>query len=156
MDDFLSHHNASVHRGVYPLMVEATERYEGARDRAARFVGSAAGETVITGNATQAINLVAQAWGRANLQPGDRVVLTEMEHHSVIVPWHMICRERGAELDVVPIDDEGQLRLDVLDELLARGPRLVAVTHVSNVLGTINPIEDIAGRVHDAGALLLV
>ena len=156
MADFLAHHNASVHRGVYPLMVEATERYEGARDRAARFAGSTAGETVIAGNATQAINLVAQAWGRANLNAGDRVVLTEMEHHSVIVPWHMICRERGAHLDVVPIDDEGRLRLDVLDELLERGPRLVAVTHVSNVLGTINPIAEIAERVHAAGALLLV
>ncbi len=156
MTDFLAHHNASVHRGVYPLMVEATERYEGARERAARFVGSTAGETVFTGNATQAINLVAQSWGRANLNAGDRVVLTEMEHHSVIVPWHMICRERGAQLDVVPIDDEGRLRLDVLDELLERGPRLVAVTHVSNVLGTINPIAEIAERVHAAGALLLV
>jgi cysteine desulfurase/selenocysteine lyase len=156
MGDFLAHHNASVHRGVYPLMVEATERYEGARERAARFVGSTAGETVVAGNATQAINLVAQAWGRANLNAGDRVVVTEMEHHSVVVPWHMICRERGAHLDVVPIDDEGFLRLDVLDELLERGPRLVAVAHVSNVLGTINPIAEIARRVHDAGALLLV
>ncbi|CAA9538054.1 MAG: Cysteine desulfurase _ SufS [uncultured Solirubrobacteraceae bacterium] len=156
MDDFLSHHNASVHRGVYPLMVEATERYEGARDRAARFVGSTAGETILTGNATQAINLVAQAWGRANLQQGDRVVITEMEHHSVIVPWHMICRERGAHLDVVGVDDEGQLLLEELDAHLAKGPKLVAITHVSNVLGTINPIEEIARRVHAAGALLLV
>ena len=156
MDDFLSHHNASVHRGVYPLMVEATERYEGARERAARFVGSTAGETVFAGNATQAINLVAQAWGRANLGAGDRVVVTELEHHSVIVPWHMICRERGAHLDVVGVDDEGQLRLDELDAHLAKGPKLVAVAHISNVLGTINPIEEIARRVHAAGALLLV
>jgi cysteine desulfurase / selenocysteine lyase len=156
MDDFLSHHNASVHRGVYPLMVEATERYEGARDRAARFVGSTPGETVIAGNATQAINTVAQAWGRANLNEGDRVVVTVMEHHSVIVPWHMICGERGAHLDVVGVDDEGQLLLSELDAHLAKGPKLVAVAHVSNVLGTINPVEEIARRVHDAGALLLV
>ena len=156
MSDFMAHHNASVHRGVYPLAAESTERFEGARESVARFAGSTVGETVFTGNATQAINLVAQAWGRANLQPGDRVVVTEMEHHAVIVPLHAICRERGAHLDVVPIDDEGRLRLDVLDELLERGPKLVAVAHVSNVLGTINPIEDVARRVHDAGALLLV
>jgi cysteine desulfurase / selenocysteine lyase len=156
MADFAAHHNASVHRGVYPLAVEATERFEAGRSRAAALLGVAARDTILTGNATQAINLVAQSWGRANLRPGDRVVVTEMEHHSVIVPWHMICRERGAELDVVGVDDEGRLRLDELDALLERGPRLVAVTHVSNVLGTINPIEEIARRAHAAGALVLV
>ncbi len=156
MADFMEHHNASVHRGVYPLAAEATERFEGARTRAAAFVGSSARETILTGNATQAINLVAQAWGRANLQPGDRVVLTETEHHSVIVPWHMICAERGAVLDVVGIDDEGRLKLDELDDHLARGPKLVAVAHVSNVLGTINPVEEIVRRAHAAGALVLV
>jgi cysteine desulfurase/selenocysteine lyase len=156
MADFMEHHNASVHRGVYPLAAEATERFEGARDRAAAFVGSTARETILTGNATQAMNLVAQAWGRANLQPGDRVVLTEMEHHSVIVPFHMICAERGAHLDVVGIDDDGRLLLDELDAHLAKGPKLVAVTHVSNVLGTINPVEEIVRRAHAAGALVLV
>ena len=156
MADFMEHHNASVHRGVYPLAAEATERFEGARARAAAFAGSTARETVLTGNATQAMNLVAQAWGRANLQPGDRVVLTEMEHHSVIVPWHMVCAERGAHLDVVGIDDDGRLRLDELDAHLARSPRLVAVVHVSNVLGTINPVEEIVRRAHAAGALVLV
>jgi cysteine desulfurase/selenocysteine lyase len=157
MADFMANHNASVHRGVYPLAAEATERYEGARVKAAQHAGATTGyTTVFTGNATQALNLVAQAWGRANLQPGDRVVVTVMEHHSVIVPWHMICRERGAELDVVGIDDEGRLLLDELDAALARGPRLVAVAHVSNVLGTINPIEEIVRRAHAAGALVLV
>jgi cysteine desulfurase / selenocysteine lyase len=156
MADFQRHHNASVHRGVYPLAVEATEAYEGARAKAAAFAGSTARETVLTGNATQAMNLVAQAWGRANLQPGDRVVVTGMEHHSVIVPWHMICRERGAHLDVVGIDDEGRLRLDELDEHLAKGPKMVSVVHVSNVLGTINPVEEIVQRAHAAGALVLV
>ena len=157
MSAFMARHNASVHRGVYPLAVEATERFEHGRTRAAELAGATAGyTTVLTGNATQAINLVAQAWGRANLQAGDRVLVTEMEHHSVIVPWHMICRERGAELDVVGVDDDGKLRLDELDELLARGPRLVAVMHVSNVLGTINPVEEITRRAHDAGALVLV
>jgi cysteine desulfurase/selenocysteine lyase len=156
MADFMRHHNASVHRGVYPLAVEATEAYEGARTRAAQFAGSTARETIFTGNATAALNLVIQAWGRANLQAGDRVLTTEMEHHSVIVPLHMICRERGAVLDVVGVDDEGRLRLDELDAQLAKGPKLVAVVHVSNVLGTINPIEEIVRRAHAAGALVLV
>jgi cysteine desulfurase/selenocysteine lyase len=156
MAEFQRHHNASVHRGVYPLAIEATEAYEGARAKAAAFAGSTARETVLTGNATQAMNLVAQAWGRANLQPGDRVVVTEMEHHSVIVPWHIICRERGAHLDVVGIDDEGRLRLDELDEHLAKRPRIVNVVHVSNVLGTINPVEEIVRRAHAAGALVMV
>jgi cysteine desulfurase/selenocysteine lyase len=156
MNDFLQHHNASVHRGVYPLMVEATEAYEGARSRIADFTGSTAGETIIAANATAAMNLVIQSWGRANLGEGDRIVVSEMDHHSVIVPMHMIARERGAVLEVVPVDDEGFLQLDVLDELLGRGPKLVALPHISNVLGTINPIAEIAARVHDAGALLLV
>jgi cysteine desulfurase/selenocysteine lyase len=156
MAEFTRHHNASVHRGVYPLAVESTEAFEGARARAAAFVGSTARETIFTGNATQAMNLVAQGWGRANLQPGDRVVVTEMEHHSVIVPWHMICAERGAHLDVVGIDDEGRLKLDELDAHLANGPKLVAVAHVSNVLGTINPVEEIGRRVRAAGALFMV
>jgi cysteine desulfurase / selenocysteine lyase len=156
MADFAAHHNASVHRGVYPLAVEATERFEVGRTRAAQLAGASPRSTILTGNATQAINLVAQAWGRTNLEPGDRVVVTEMEHHSVIVPWHMICRERGATLDVVGVDDEGRLRMDELDAALERGPKLVAVVHVSNVLGTINPVEEIARRAHAAGALLLV
>ena len=156
MADFMRHHNASVHRGVYPLAVEATEAFEGARTRVAQFAGSTARETVFTANATAAMNVVAQAWGRANLGPGDRVVVTEMEHHSVIVPFHMICRERGAELDVVGVDDEGRLKLDELDAHLAPRPKLVAVTHLSNVLGTINPVEEIVRRAHAAGALVLV
>jgi cysteine desulfurase / selenocysteine lyase len=156
MAEFTARHNASVHRGVYPLAVEATEQFEAGRTRAAQFVGADPRSTILTGNATQAINLVAQAWGRANLQAGDRVVVTEMEHHSVIVPWHMICRERGAHLDVVGVDDDGFLKLDELDAALARGPKLVAVVHVSNVLGTINPIDEIVRRAHAAGALVLV
>jgi cysteine desulfurase/selenocysteine lyase len=156
MSDFAAHHNASVHRGVYPLAVEATELFEAGRTRAAELVNASPRETILTGNATQAINLVAQAWGRANLNEGDRVVVTEMEHHSVIVPWHMICRERGAHLDVVGVDDEGRLNLDELDALLERGPKLVAVMHVSNVLGTINPVEEVVRRARAAGALTLV
>jgi len=156
MSDFLAHHNASVHRGVYPLAVEATELYEGGRAAAAALVNAPARDTILTGNATQAMNLVAQAWGRANLREGDRVVLTEMEHHSNIVPWQLVAQERGAVIDVVPVDDEGRLVLDELDRLLERGPKLVGVVHVSNVLGTINPVEEIVRRAHAAGALVLV
>ena len=111
---------------------------------------------IFTRNATEAINLVANSWGRANLGPGDRVLLTELEHHSNIVPWYLIARERGAELDWAPLTDEGRLDMDAFRLLLERGPKLVAVAHVSNVLGTVNPIAEIAGVAHDAGALVLV
>jgi cysteine desulfurase/selenocysteine lyase len=154
--DLMANHNASIHRGVYPLAVEATDRFEGARDRAAAWLGSTPRETIFTKNASEAINLVAYAWGRANVGAGDRVLVTEMEHHSNIVPWQLLCQERGAVLEVVPIDDDGLLELGALDELLARGPKLLAVTHVSNVLGTINPVEEIVRRAHTAGATVLV
>jgi cysteine desulfurase/selenocysteine lyase len=152
MDRYYTEYRASIHRGVYPLAAEATEAYEGARDKVAAFTGSTAGETVFTRNGTEALNLVAQAWGRANVGSGDLVVLTQMEHHSNIVPWQLL----GCELAWVPIDDEGMLDLDALDVALARGPRAVAVVHVSNVLGTINPVAEIARRAHDAGAIVVV
>jgi cysteine desulfurase / selenocysteine lyase len=147
---------ASVHRGVYPLAVEATDLYEGARERIARWLGSTVEETIFTANATASINLVAYTWGRQNVGPGDLVVLTETEHHSNIVPWQLLCSERGAELAYVPMLDDGQLDLDVLDGLLARSPKLVAVVHISNVVGTINPIEEIVRRAHEAGAVVVV
>jgi cysteine desulfurase / selenocysteine lyase len=152
MDRYYTEYRASIHRGVYPLAAEATEAYEGAREKVAAFMGSTAGETVFTRNGTEALNLVAQAWGRANAGPGDLVVLTQMEHHSNIVPWQLL----GCELAWVPIDDEGLLDLDALDAALARGPKAVAVAHVSNVLGTINPVAEIARRAHDAGAIVVV
>jgi len=152
MDAYYSEYRASIHRGVYPLAAQATEAYEGARDRVAAFAGSTPGETVFTRNATEAINLVAYAWGRANVGPGDLVVLTQMEHHSNIVPWQLL----GCELAYVPVLDDGELDLDALDALLARGPKLVAVAHVSNVLGTVNRIADIADRAHAAGAVVMV
>jgi cysteine desulfurase / selenocysteine lyase len=148
MDRYYNEYRASIHRGVYPLAAEATEAYEVAREKVAAFTGSTTGETVFTKNGTEAINLVA----RTNISPGDRVVVTQMEHHSNIVPWQLV----GAELDWVPIDDDGILDLDALDAALARGPKVVAVVHVSNVLGTVNPIADIARRAHDAGALVVV
>jgi cysteine desulfurase / selenocysteine lyase len=157
MDDYYAHHRASVHRGVYGLAVEATDLFEGARDRVAAFVNAPSRDTIFTKNATESINLIAYSWGRANVGPGDRVVVTEMEHHSNFVPWHMLARERGAKLEVVPVDDQGLLRLEVLDELLATGTvKVVAVAHVSNVVGTINPVADIAARAHAAGAIVVV
>ncbi|MDH4170215.1 MAG: aminotransferase class V-fold PLP-dependent enzyme [Acidimicrobiia bacterium] len=131
--------NANVHRGSYQLAVEATDALEGARATVARFIGAAGPhEVVFTKNATEALNLVANSWGRANLGPGDAVVLSEMEHHANIVPWHMLVAERGIELRWIPIDEGGQLDLSDLDRLLD-GAKLVAVTAMSNVLGTITP-----------------
>jgi len=156
MDAYYREYRASIHRGIYPLAALATEAYETAREKVAAFAGSAAGETVFTRNATEALNLVAYSWGGANVGAGDLVVVTEMEHHSNLVPWQMLCQRTGAELAYVPIDDEGILLLDALDALLERGPKLVAVAHVSNVLGTINPVAEIAARAHRAGAVVMV
>jgi len=156
MNRYYTESRASIHRGVYPLAVEATDLYEGARRRIAQWLGSTPEETIFTANATMAINMVAYTWGRQNVGRGDLVVLTEMEHHSNIVPWQLLCQERQAELAYVPVHDDGQLDLEALDALLARRPKLVAVVHVSNVLGTINPIATIAQRAHAAGAVVVV
>jgi cysteine desulfurase / selenocysteine lyase len=152
IDRYYNEYRATIHRGVYPLAAEATEAYESARDRVAAFAGSTPGETVFTRNVTEAINLVAYAWGRANVAADDLVLVTQMEHHSNLVPWQLL----GCELAYVPVTDEGLLDLDALDTLLAREPKLVAVGHVSNVLGTINPIADIVARAHAAGAVVVV
>ena len=152
MDRYYETYRASIHRGIYAIASEATDAYESARDRVAAFTNSTPAETVFTRNATEAINLVANAWGRANVGKDDLVVLTQMEHHSNIVPWQLL----GSRLAYVPVTDDGLLDLDVLDELLARKPKLVTVAHVSNVLGTINPIAEIAERAHAAGALVMV
>jgi cysteine desulfurase / selenocysteine lyase len=156
MTRYYTESRASIHRGVYPLAVEATDLYEGARRRIAEWLGSTPEETIFSANATAAINLVAYTWGRQNVGRGDLVVLTEMEHHSNIVPWQLLCQDREAELAYVPVLDDGQLDLDALDDLLAREPKLLALVHVSNVLGTINPIASIVRRAHEAGAVVLV
>jgi cysteine desulfurase/selenocysteine lyase len=156
MDRYYLESRATVHRSLYPLAAEATELFEGARSRVAEFAGSEPEETIFTRNATEALNLVAWSWGRANVGEGDLILLTEMEHHSNIVPWQMLAAERGAELAYVPIDVEGLLDLDALDALLEREPKALAVAHVSNVLGTVNPIVDIARRAHEAGAIVVV
>ncbi len=149
MDDYYSHHRASVHRGVYAVAAEATDMFEGARHRIARFAGAEARDTVFTRNATEALNLVA----RGVAGPGDKVVLTEMEHHSNLVPWQMT----GAELFWVGVDEDGRLRMDELEaHLAAGGVKAVAVTHVSNVLGTINPVADICSRARAAGAVSVI
>ena len=157
MEDYYGHHRGSVHRGVYPLAAEATELFEGARERIARWLNWGAAETIFTRNVTEALNLVAYAWGDANVGPGDRVVVTEMEHHSNFVPWQQLALRRGAAFSVVGFDDDGVLDLDGLDALLAGGDvKVVAVVHVSNTLGTINPVEEIVRRAHAAGAIVVV
>ncbi len=156
LDRFNRESNANVHRGVHTLSEEATSLYEGARRRIARHLGAQDREVVFTRNVTGAINLVASSWGRANVGEGDRIVLTEMEHHSNVVPWYLLARRVGAELDWVPVTDDGRLDVEALGAALERGPKIVAVAHVSNVLGTINPIVEISRQAHDAGALVLV
>ncbi|MCA9509828.1 MAG: cysteine desulfurase [Myxococcota bacterium] len=148
---------ANIHRGVYRLSQASTEAFEGARATVARFLGAASPrEIVFTRNATEGINLVAQAWGRANVGAGDEVLVTQMEHHANIVPWQMLCAQTGARLRVVPIDDRGELEMDELAKLLTPRTKLVGVTHVSNALGTINPVKEIAALAHAHGALVLV
>jgi cysteine desulfurase/selenocysteine lyase len=156
MDRVYRHSNANIHRGVYPLAQEATDAFEGARRIVADWIGSSVEETIFTKNATEAINLVAYSWGRRNVGPGDRVLITEMEHHSNIVPWQLLCAEVGAELRYVPVTSDYQLDQSVLESELAAGPKLLAITHISNVLGTVNPLPEIISRAHDSGALVLV
>jgi cysteine desulfurase / selenocysteine lyase len=149
--------NANVHRGIHELSRRATDAYEGARTRIAHWIGARDdAEVVWTRGTTEAINLVASSWGGANLGEGDEIVLSVMEHHSNIVPWQLAAARSGAKLRYIELDDEGRLRLEMLPELLNERTRIVAVSHVSNALGTVNPVADIARAVHDAGALLLV
>lgn len=149
--------NANVHRGVHTLSEEATAAFEGSRAKVARFINASSSKEIIwTRNATEAINLVAYSWGSANLKPGDEVLITEMEHHSNIVPWQLACQRTGATLRYVPVDDEGFLRLDLLPTLLTPRTRLFAFTAMSNVLGTINPVAELTAAAHAVGAIALV
>lgn len=155
--DSYAHHYANVHRGIYELSEDATHRFEAARDALARFIGAPnAREVIFVRNATEAINLVAYSWGRTNLHAGDLILATEMEHHANLVPWQQLAAATGASIEYVAITDDGHLDLDDLRARLARGPRLLAVTHVSNALGTINPIVEITRMAHEAGALVLL
>jgi cysteine desulfurase / selenocysteine lyase len=155
---YYEHDNANVHRGIHELSRRATEAFEAARVRVARFVGSGdPAEVIWTRGTTEGINLVAASWGGANLRAGDEILLSDMEHHSNLVPWQLVAARTGARLRFLDVSDEGTLSLDQLDEILAEGRvRIAALTHVSNALGTINPVRAIADRVHAARALLLV
>ena len=153
---YYAEQNANVHRGVHRLSELATAAYEGAREKVARFLGAEPREIVFTRNATEAINLVAYAWGSANVRAGDEILLTELEHHSNIVPWQLLCERTGARLRVAPITDEGELRIDEFERLLGPRTRLVAVTHMSNALGTILPVAELAARARAWGARVLV
>jgi cysteine desulfurase/selenocysteine lyase len=156
VDRYERRHHSNVHRGSHTLSAEATDAYEGARATVADHIGAAdRREVLFVRNATEAINLVARAWGDANVGAGDRILLTEMEHHSNIVPWQQLAERVGAEIDWAPIDGEGLLDMEAFAALLERGPKLVAVTHVSNVLGTENPLAEISRLAHAAGALVL-
>jgi cysteine desulfurase / selenocysteine lyase len=157
MDRIYRESNANIHRGVYALSQESTAAFEGARATIADWLGASVEETIFTKNVTEAINLVAYSWGRRNVGRGDRVLTTKMEHHSNIVPWQMLCAEVGAGLAYVDVDEDYRLDLESLDRELAPGDvKLVCVGHVSNALGTLNPVAEIVQRAHAAGALVLV
>jgi cysteine desulfurase/selenocysteine lyase len=148
--------NASIHRGAYTLSVQATEAYENARRTLARFIGGDEREIIFVRNTTEALNLVAYAWGLQNLRAGDEILLTEMEHHANLVPWHLVCQRTGAKIKAIPLGSDGCLELEALDTLLTERVRLVSVTHVSNVLGTVNPVARIAQAAKAVGALMVV
>jgi cysteine desulfurase / selenocysteine lyase len=157
LDEYYRKYNANIHRGIYSLAEEATARYEEARKKIQRFINAKSWrEIVFTRNATEALNLVAYSWGRANMREGDEIVTTVLEHHSNIVPWQLLAQEKGATLKYVEVDDEGYLRLDQLDSLLTARTKLVAVTMMSNVAGTITPVKDIIARAHAVGAITVV
>jgi len=151
-----THQAGNVHRGVHALSEAATEAYDAARDAIARFIGGRPDEIVLTSGTTAALNLVAHSWGRANVGPGDAVIATALEHHSNLVPWQALCAERGAALRIAPIDDRGRIDLAALAGLIDDRVRLVAVSQLSNVVGTIAPVAEIAALAHAAGAIVVV
>src|SRR5438067_2488090 len=158
MREFYEHSYANVHRGVYTLAERATAGYESAREKVRAYINAPSSrEVIFTRSATEALNLIAYAWGLDNLGPGDVVVITELEHHANFVPWQFIAKKTGAEFAHIPIDDLGELQLDVLDEIAARGNvKVVANNLVSNTLGTINPVEKLAAWAHEQGAIMVV
>jgi cysteine desulfurase / selenocysteine lyase len=157
MDAYMTQYSANVHRGIYEIGEEATAAYEAARAKIAAFIGASdPREIVMVRNATEAINLVAYAWGRRNIGRADTIVLTELEHHSNLVPWQLLAQEKDADLEFVPFDEHGRLIQDSYEVLLRTKPKLVAFTHVSNGVGTINPVIEMVHKAHEAGALVLV
>ena len=150
-------YNANIHRGIHTLAEEATAAFEATRETARAFINAASTEEIIfTRGTTEGINLVASSWGRANLQPGDEIILSTLEHHSNIVPWQMIAAEKGAVIKVVPIDDNGVFQFDAFEKLLSDRTRIVSIVHVSNALGLINPVEAVISAAHARGALVMV
>lgn len=157
MDDYYRRSNANIHRGIHVLAEEATALYEEARETVARFINApAARQIIFTRNTTESINLVAHTWGRTNLNSGDVIILTEMEHHSNLIPWQMLAAEKKIQLEFIPVDTHGYLDLEAYRKLLNLDPKLVAFTHMSNVLGTINPAADMTQMAHESGAIVLI
>ena len=157
MDQYYRWTNANIHRGVHTLAEEATAEYENARKKIVKFIhANSSRELIFTRNTTESINLVAFTWGKKNLKVGDTIILTEMEHHSNLVPWQMLAAEKNLKLKFIEVTEEGLLDLDSYNRLLSLKPKLVAFTHVSNVLGTINPVKDMIQSAHEAGAVVLV
>jgi len=157
MDDYYKNNNANIHRGVYTISEEATQMYEDARGKVAKFINASGKKNIVfTRNTTESINLVAYTWGRKNLNAGDLIVLTEMEHHSNIVPWQMLAAEKNLKIAFIPVNDDGILDLEAYKQLLQKKPRLVSFTQMSNVLGTITPAKEITRLAHEAGALVVI
>jgi cysteine desulfurase/selenocysteine lyase len=157
LNSFHRTHNANIHRGIHVLAEEATAMYEDSRGKIARFIHAPSTRQVIfTRNTTESINLVAYSWARANLKPGDLIILTEMEHHSNLIPWHMLAAERNVRLEFIPVNEVGLLDIPAYVDLLKLEPKLVAFSHMSNVLGTINPAAEIIQMAHAAGAITLL
>lgn len=157
LEKYYTHDHANVHRGVHTLSQRATDQFEAVRRKAQAFVNAEhEHEIIFTRGVTEAINLVASSFGKAFIEEGDEVLVSELEHHSNIVPWQFMCDEWGAELKVIPVDDKGELIMDRFDELLSGQTRIVAVNHVSNTLGTVNPIEEIIAKAHKVGAAVLI
>lgn len=157
MDDYYSHYNANIHRGIHTLAEEATAAYESARERIASFIGAKdPAEVIYTRNTTESINLVVNSWGRKNIVEGDLIVLTEMEHHSNLVPWLMLAEWTGARIEYISVSEDGLLEMESYHRLLEKQPKVVAFAHMSNVLGTINPAAEIIRLAHEAGAITVV
>jgi len=155
--NYYSNYNANIHRGIHTLAEEATAAFEATRDAAQKFINAESREQIIfTGGTTEGINLVAQTWGRQNIKAGDEIIVSNMEHHSNIVPWYMVAQEKGAILNVIPIDEKGELIMEGFEKLLTERTKFVSVVHVSNALGTINPVKTIIEKSHAVGAVVLI
>src|SRR5258706_738203 len=155
--NYYTGYNANIHRGIHTLAEEATAAFEAIRDAVKQFINAAAREEIIfTRGTTESINLVAYTWGRQNIKAGDEIIISTMEHHSNIVPWQVLCEEKGAVLKVIPINDEGELLMDEYLKLLNPKTKLVSIVHVSNALGTVNPVKQIIDAAHKAGTIVMV